>query len=102
MLTARVFFALSTSTSAAEAPNSFTPPRTTIPTQNHTALFMPARIAHPLSLRGTSIKVVCIPTSPADLRGLPASTLVLDEETGAVKAILNAATLTALRNAAGM
>ncbi|KAJ7915680.1 hypothetical protein B0H13DRAFT_2250500 [Mycena leptocephala] len=79
------------------------PPRITIPTQNHTALFMPARIAqaHPGTLRGTSIKVVCIPTSPNDLRGLPASTLVLDEDTGAVKAILNATNLTALRNAAG-
>jgi ornithine cyclodeaminase len=65
---------------------------------------MPARIAqaHPGTLHGTSIKVVCIPTSLNDLRGLPASTLVLDEDTGAVKAILNATNLTALRNAAGM
>ncbi|KAJ7787395.1 hypothetical protein B0H14DRAFT_284366 [Mycena olivaceomarginata] len=70
---------------------------------NHTALFMPARIAQgPLAtLRGTSVKVVCVPTSPADSRGLPASTLVLDEETGAVRAIMNASNLTALRNAAG-
>ncbi|KAJ6516779.1 hypothetical protein C8R47DRAFT_960882 [Mycena vitilis] len=94
-----------------ESPESYTPPRITIPTQNHTALFMPARIApaRPGTLRGTSIKVVCVPTSSTDLRGLPASTLVLDEDTGAVKAmqsslpdaILNASTLTALRNAAG-
>ncbi|KAJ7446909.1 hypothetical protein B0H11DRAFT_372872 [Mycena galericulata] len=100
-LMAHVFSLLSSSSSDAEIPKSFTPPRIVIPTQNHTALFMPARIAEPASLRGTSIKVVCVPTSPTDLRGLPASTLVLDEDTGAVKAILNAANLTALRNAAG-
>ncbi|KAJ7747668.1 hypothetical protein DFH07DRAFT_576427 [Mycena maculata] len=99
-LMARVFSVLSSSNNA-EAPTSFTPHRITIPTQNHTALFMPARIAHPASLRGTSVKVVCVPSSPADVRGLPASTLVLDEDNGAVKAILNAANLTALRNAAG-
>ncbi|KAJ7911608.1 hypothetical protein B0H13DRAFT_2251093 [Mycena leptocephala] len=100
-LMAQVFSVLTHSN--AETPESYTPPRITIPTQNHTALFMPARIAqaHPGTLRGTSIKVVCIPTSPNDLRGLPASTLVLDEDTGAVKAILNATNLTALRNAAG-
>ncbi|KAF7328877.1 hypothetical protein MVEN_02517400 [Mycena venus] len=98
-LMAHVFSVLSTGETSA----SYTPPRITIPTQNHTALFMPARIAQARSesLRGTSIKVVCIPTSPTDVRGLPASTLVLDEETGAVKAILNASNLTALRNAAG-
>ncbi|KAJ6558154.1 NAD(P)-binding protein [Mycena capillaripes] len=101
-LMAHVFFVL-THNNDTETPQSYTPPRITIPTQNHTALFMPARIsqAHPAMLRGTSIKVVCIPTSPTDVRGLPASTLVLDEETGAVKAILNAGTITALRNAAG-
>ncbi|KAF7361395.1 hypothetical protein MSAN_01172600 [Mycena sanguinolenta] len=95
-LMARVFLVLS----KGQASESFTPLRISFPTQNHTALFMPARIAHP-TLQGTSIKVVCVPTSPTDRRGLPASTLVLDEETGAVKAILNAANLTALRNAAG-
>ncbi|KAJ7119630.1 NAD-binding protein [Mycena epipterygia] len=98
-LMAHVFSVLSRSD--AENPSSYTPARIVFPTQNHTALFMPARIAQPESLRGTSIKVVCVPTSPADPRGLPASTLVLDEDTGAVKAILNAANLTALRNAAG-
>ncbi|KAJ6510572.1 hypothetical protein C8R45DRAFT_892076 [Mycena sanguinolenta] len=95
-LMARVFLVLS----KGQASESFTPPRITFPTQNHTALFMPARIVHP-TLQGTSIKVVCVPTSPTDQRGLPASTLVVDEQTGAVKAILNASNLTALRNAAG-
>ncbi|KAJ7471952.1 hypothetical protein FB451DRAFT_1090139, partial [Mycena latifolia] len=99
-LMAHVFYVLSSSDNA-ETPTSYTPHRIVMPTQNHTALFMPARIAEPAALRGTSIKVVCVPTAPSDLRGLPASTLVLDEDTGAVKAILNAANLTALRNAAG-
>lgn len=76
------------------------PHRTSIALPNHTTLFMPARIAHP-SLPGTTIKVVSVPRSSADARGLPASTLVLDEDTGAVKAIVNARSLTALRNAAG-
>ncbi|KAK7028334.1 hypothetical protein R3P38DRAFT_2935458 [Favolaschia claudopus] len=118
-LMARVFLVLSRGSPA----ESTTPPRIVFPTQNHTALFMPARIAqenrtmddknngnetepkennHNTNiLRGTSIKVVCVPTSPSDTRGLPASTLVLNEETGAVKAIVNASKLTALRNAAG-
>ncbi|KAF8198386.1 hypothetical protein K438DRAFT_1918665 [Mycena galopus ATCC 62051] len=98
-LMAHVFSVLSNG----QTSDAYTPPRITFPMQNHTALFMPARIAQApqAALRGTSIKVVCVPTSPNDLRGLPASTLVMDEETGAVKAILNASTLTALRNAAG-
>ncbi|TFY55046.1 hypothetical protein EVG20_g9465 [Dentipellis fragilis] len=36
-----------------------------------------------------------------DTRGLPASTLVLDEDTGAAVALVNARTLTALRTASG-
>ncbi|KAJ6632527.1 NAD(P)-binding protein [Mycena sp. CBHHK59/15] len=100
VLMANVFSVLSRN-DGGESPAAYTPHRITIPTQNHTALFMPARIARPTTLRGTTIKVVCVPTSPADQRGLPASTLVLDEDSGAVKAIVNAASLTALRNAAG-
>ncbi|KAG5642606.1 hypothetical protein DXG03_002504 [Asterophora parasitica] len=71
------------------------PHRTAIAMDQHTALFMPARIGH-----ATSIKIASVPAS-TDTRGLPASTLVLDEDTGAVKAIVNARSLTALRNAAG-
>lgn len=63
----------------------------------HHALFMPSRIA---SL-GTTIKVVSVPTNPKDTRGLPASTFVMDEETGRVKAVVNAGGLTAVRTAAG-
>ncbi|CAK5274492.1 unnamed protein product [Mycena citricolor] len=99
-LMARVFCSLSQDSDPA-SPASYAPHRSSISTPNHTILFMPARIERPVGLLGTSIKVVSVPSSPADKRGLPASTLVMDEGTGAVKAIVNAAGLTALRNAAG-
>ncbi|KAJ7055039.1 hypothetical protein C8F01DRAFT_468761 [Mycena amicta] len=99
-LMAHVFSLLSASESDPNNPAVFAPHRTSIPLQNHLSLFMPARMIS-TTLTGTSIKIVSVPTSPTDMRGLPASTLVLDEESGAVKAILNASNLTALRNAAG-
>ncbi|KIK70506.1 hypothetical protein GYMLUDRAFT_148213 [Collybiopsis luxurians FD-317 M1] len=85
-------------------PKHNTPHRISIPMENHTGLFMPARIS--TTARGalpdcTAIKVVSVPSSSDDTRGLPASTLVLDNVTGVVKAIVNARSLTALRNAAG-
>ena len=101
---------------------AFMPPRIVIPTLNHTALFMPAHIGPQhrrvsteassdssqhanrqtptFALEGTAVKVVCVPAK-SDPRGLPATTLVLDEVTGGVKAVVNARNLTALRNAAG-
>jgi len=75
-----------------------TPNRTAIDMTSHRALFMPARIAD----MGTAIKVVSVPSVSGDDRGLPATTLVLDENTGATKAVVNARTLTSLRTAAGM
>lgn len=95
-LIARVFSCISN----ASPSQSSTPHRTSIPTPNHTALFMPARMSG-YGLQGTTIKLVCVPQNPADGRGLPGSTLVLDEVTGVVKAIVNARNLTPLRNAAG-
>jgi len=89
------------------------PPRIVIPTLHHTALFMPAHIGNTkisteapdrpspgFVLGGTAVKVVCVPAN-SDPRGLPGTTLVLDEVTGSVKAVVNARNLTALRNAAG-
>ncbi|KAF8990663.1 hypothetical protein BDQ17DRAFT_1393088 [Cyathus striatus] len=81
-LMARVFALFSSGSNNQVA----TPHRTSIPTSNH---------------NGTTIKVVSVPKCKDDTRGLPGSTLVLDEDTGAVKAIVNARNLTALRNAAG-
>ena len=83
-------------------PGVMQPPRTTVPSGNHTCLFMPSRVAS----AGTTMKVVAVPTTTAPLdvkeRGLPASTIVVDERSGGVRAIVNARNLTGLRNAAGM
>ncbi|KAF9483669.1 NAD(P)-binding protein [Pholiota conissans] len=84
------------------------PPRLSIRTNNHTVLFMPARIGAFPTKTGvegsggdTAIKIVSVPSSKDDAKGLPGTTLVLDEHTGAAKAVINARKLTALRNAAG-
>ena len=74
------------------------PHRTGLDMLSHRALFMPARIAD----IGTTIKVASVPSVSGDTRGIPATTLVLDENTGATKAVVNARSLTALRTAAGM
>ncbi|KAH9051636.1 NAD-P-binding protein [Lactarius deliciosus] len=58
---------------------------------------MPARIPD----IGTTINAVSVPLLLGDTRGIPASTLVLDEATGVTKALVNARALTALRTAAG-
>ncbi|KAF8654835.1 hypothetical protein AX16_003355 [Volvariella volvacea WC 439] len=86
--------------SSDQPPQYDMPHRMSISTQNHTTLVMPARIDHP-SIGGTAIKTVCVPKSSGDTRGLPATTLVIDEATGVVKAVVNARNLTALRNAGG-
>ena len=90
---AHVFYTLSNVTTGV-----MTPHRTAVDMRSHRTLFMPARIGD----IGTAIKIVSVPTVPGDTRGLPATTLVLDENTGAVKAVINARSLTALRTAAGM
>lgn len=89
-LMSKVFTYLSSETSGAN-----NPPRSSILTDNHNILFMPSR----LHGTGTTIKIVSVPSSPDDRRGLPATTLILDDSTGAIKAVVNAKHLTALRNA---
>ena len=71
------------------------PHRTSISTNNYSALFMPARVDG----NGTTIKTVSIPSVASE--GVQATTLVLDERSGRVKAVVNATNLTALRTAAG-
>ncbi|KAF9075004.1 hypothetical protein BDP27DRAFT_1213590 [Rhodocollybia butyracea] len=90
-------FALISSDSSEDHPKSYSPHRISIPAENHKVLFMPARI----SSVGTTVKVVSTPSNAEDARGIPGSTLMMDKNTGAVKAIVNARSLTALRNAAG-
>lgn len=100
-LMAQVFHSLSEAQKSTDASGIHQPHRISVPVTNHTALFMPSRI-EPF---GTAIKVVSVPTSTAPQAvkesGLPGTTLVLDETSGAVKALVNARQLTALRNAAG-
>ncbi|KAH6904963.1 hypothetical protein BKA70DRAFT_1294512 [Coprinopsis sp. MPI-PUGE-AT-0042] len=82
-------------------PRTQTPHRTTLSMRNHKALWMPARFCPSASGDATtSMKIVCVPKGGQG-DGLPATTVVLNEDTGSVRAIVNARKLTALRNAAG-
>jgi hypothetical protein len=102
-LMGRVFTAFSRRpNSGAAAPSIQVPHRTAIEMKSHTTLFMPVRVTSPPdALEGTTVKVVSVPRDEGDVHGLPATTLNLNEETGAVDAVLNARELTALRNAGG-
>lgn len=102
-LMGRVFTAFSRrDNSEGATPSIQAPHRTAIETKSHTTLFMPVRVTSPQdALEGTTVKVVSVPRSEGDLQGLPATTLMLNEETGAVEAVINARELTALRNAGG-
>lgn len=73
-----------------------TPHRNTLTSPESFALFMPSRVAN---AGGMACKIVSIPSS--GIGGLPASTVVLNEKTGKVQAIVNARKLTSVRNAAG-
>ncbi|TFK51548.1 NAD(P)-binding protein [Heliocybe sulcata] len=95
-----IFSLLSSSTKAANdnAEAISSPHRTSIQTANHTVLFMPSRVKD----TGTTIKVVSVPMmDKVKDGGLPASTMVIDEETGGTKALVNARSLTAVRTAGG-
>jgi len=85
------------------------PPRLTTLSPGHATLYMPCRIPTPVTNLSndassapihTAIKVVSVPRSGGE-GGLPGTTLVLDEETGGARAVVNSRALTALRNAAG-
>ncbi|KAI8146626.1 hypothetical protein BJV82DRAFT_599254 [Fennellomyces sp. T-0311] len=71
------------------------PQRIAVTTDLHKVLFMPSRLN-----TTTSIKVVSVPLGDSK-GGLPGTTLVLDEATGGLQAVMNAAALTAVRTAAG-
>jgi ornithine cyclodeaminase/alanine dehydrogenase-like protein (mu-crystallin family) len=120
LLMARVFGRLSHSsndrTCGTKDSGISMPHRISIQMANHTTLFMPARlgpseapvesapaseVATTSTLGSTAIKVVSVPKK-SGINGLPGTTLILDEVTGGIKAIVNARKLTALRNAAGM
>nr|KIR88021.1 ornithine cyclodeaminase [Cryptococcus tetragattii IND107] len=84
-----------------------TPHRLTVNSDEFSMLFMPSRA--PTGTTGqigqggkeqttTACKIVSVP-SAGSAEGLPASTIIMDEESGKVKALINARKLTALRNA---
>jgi len=73
------------------------PHRLSVRTESHNTLFMPSRV----DTYGTAVKIVSVPTSGGS-NGLPATTLVIDEASGGVKAVVNARNLTAIRTAAGV
>ena len=73
------------------------PHRLSIRTESRYTLFMPSRV----ETFGTAVKIVSVPTSERS-NGLPATTLVVDEASGGVKAVVNARNLTAIRTAAGV
>ena len=121
LLMARVFACLSHSsndrTRGTKDSGISMPHRIGIQMTSHTTLFMPARlgpsdapavesapaseVATTSTLGSTAIKIVSIPKK-SGIHGIPGTTLILDEVTGGIKAIVNARKLTALRNAAGM
>lgn len=74
-----------------------TPHRISLFSPENLLLFMPSRV---VSGGGMACKIVAVPTK-SGTGGLPASTLVLDEKTGKVQAVVNARRLTSMRNAAG-
>ncbi|KAK4054511.1 hypothetical protein OIV83_001005 [Microbotryomycetes sp. JL201] len=76
------------------------PLRIATESSNHKTLYMPSRIADGHNPAVTAIKIVSVPKTNCQIPGLPGTNLVLDEETGAVKAIVNSKDLTGLRTAA--
>lgn len=71
------------------------PQRLAINSPHHTMLFMPAR-----ALGITSTKIVAVP-KPGEPSGIPGLTLLFDDDTGRVKAMVDASVLTPARTAAG-
>jgi len=59
---------------------------------------MPSRAS---AVGGTACKIVSVPRSAEDTEGLPATTFVLDEESGKVVGVVNAGELTGVSTAAG-
>ncbi|KAI5476285.1 hypothetical protein MNV49_007922 [Pseudohyphozyma bogoriensis] len=76
------------------------PLRIATESERHKTLYMPSRLTTSKDVSLTAIKVVAVPKPSCPVPGLPATTLVFDEETGDCSAVVNAAELTGLRTAA--
>jgi ornithine cyclodeaminase/alanine dehydrogenase-like protein (mu-crystallin family) len=92
---------VSKSTTTSSVSSVQTPQRINLQSHQVTTLFMPSRVQLDGGEKNGSMacKIVSVPTAGGD--GLPASTVVVDETRGNVKALVNARKLTAIRNAAG-
>ncbi|KAM0751255.1 NAD(P)-binding protein [Meredithblackwellia eburnea MCA 4105] len=66
----------------------------------HKTLFMPSRLTTSQGVSATTCKIVAVPKPSTTIPGLPASTVVLDEVTGSLAAVVNAGELTGLRTSA--
>ncbi|SCV71908.1 BQ2448_4602 [Microbotryum intermedium] len=93
-------------TTAAETPVIGIPPvqnplRVATRSAFHKTLYMPSRLTTSQNISMTAVKIVSVPDSqsPHAAAGLPGTTLLLEESTGEVKAMVNSSTLTGLRTA---
>ncbi|BGP55688.1 hypothetical protein JCM8202_003821 [Rhodotorula sphaerocarpa] len=75
------------------------PLRISTETPRHKTLYMPSRLTT-AETSETAIKVVAVPKPDCPVPGLPATNLLMDEESGAVRAIVNSGALTGIRTAA--
>ncbi|GAA5948125.1 hypothetical protein JCM3765_007120 [Sporobolomyces pararoseus] len=76
------------------------PQRIGTESKSHKTLYMPSRLTTPDQGSATSIKIVAAPRPDCTVPGLPATTLLMNEETGRTEAIVNASELTGIRTAA--
>ncbi|GAA5958660.1 hypothetical protein JCM8115_000313 [Rhodotorula mucilaginosa] len=82
----------------AGVPSIQNPLRIATETAFHKTLYMPSRLT--TSEGGaTAVKVVAVPKPDCPVPGLPGTTLLMDEETGSVRAVVNSAELTGIRTA---
>ncbi|GAA5883911.1 hypothetical protein JCM3774_003049 [Rhodotorula dairenensis] len=86
---------------AAAVPPVQNPLRIATETALHKTLYMPSRLATAADgAAATAVKVVAVPKPSCTVPGLPATTLLMDEATGALRAVVNSAQLTGIRTAA--
>ncbi|GAA5978083.1 hypothetical protein JCM5350_007390 [Sporobolomyces pararoseus] len=81
-------------------PSIQNPQRIGTESKSHKTLYMPSRLTTSDQSSATSIKIVAAPNPDCSVPGLPATTLLMNEETGRTDSIVNASELTGIRTAA--
>ena len=85
---------------SAGTPAIQSPLRISTTTDDCTMLYMPARLTTARDVSMTAVKVVGVPKPDSSkAQGLPGTTLLFGETTGACKAVINSSELTGLRTA---